>query len=125
MNSTLMETKRFTTVDEYINHFPENCKVKLQEIRKIIGSILPEATEIISYQIPAYKINGFVIYFAGFAKHISLYPAPREIQGFEELNQFKGGKGTVQFPLDKDLPLELITKIVNFRKQEDSKKIKS
>ena len=117
-----MEQKKYHTVDEYIHDFPDNIQAKLNQIRKLLLHLLPEATELISYQIPAYKINGFVIYFAGFKKHISLYPAPRNQKGFEELENFKGGKGTIQFPLDMDLPIELITKIVNFRKQEDLKK---
>lgn len=120
-----MERKKHNTVDDYINDFSDTARVKLSELRKLILHILPEATETISYQIPAYKINGVVIYFAGYKKHISLYPAPRDHQAFEELVNYKGGKGTVQFDLDKNLPVDLIIKIINFRKQEDSKKIKS
>ena len=105
------------TVDEYINHFPENTRQKLNELRKLILQSLPESEEKISYQIPAYQIHGVIIYFAAFKNHISLYAAPRNEHGFEELENYKGGKGTIQLPLDKDLPTHLITKIINYRKQ--------
>lgn len=108
-------------VDEYINSFSSPCKERLEKLRALILKLLPEAIETISYQIPAYKINKNVIFFAGFKKHISVYPAPRGAKGFEILEQFKGGKGTVQFPLVLDLPEDLITKIILFRKEEDSK----
>jgi uncharacterized protein YdhG (YjbR/CyaY superfamily) len=117
-----MDNKSCSTVDDYIQLFSGNCKLKLQEIREIILTLLPEAAETISYQIPAYKINTTVIYFAGFKNHISLYPAPRNIEGFEELSNYKGGKGTVQFALDKDLPLDLIKKIILYRKRINTKK---
>lgn len=108
-------------VDEYINSFSSPNREKLEQLRKLIKFLLPEAIETISYQIPAYKINKNVIFFAGFKKHVSIYPAPRGVNGFEELDQFKGGKGTVQFPLDIPLPENLISKIVAYRKEEDSK----
>lgn len=108
-------------VDEYINSFSSPNREKLEQLRKLIKFLLPEAIETISYQIPAYKINKNVIFFAGFKKHVSIYPAPRGVNGFEELDQFKGGKGTVQFSLDIPLPENLISKIVAYRKEEDSK----
>ncbi len=78
---------------------------------------MPKAEETISYGIPTFKINGrYVIYFAGYKNHVSVYPAPRDNPEFKkELAEYKGGKGTVQFPLDKPLPLDLISRMTAFR----------
>lgn len=112
-------------VDEYISWFPEETQLKLATIRDLIKKATPEAEETISYAIPAYKLNGVLIYFAGFTKHISIYPAPRESEAFvEELSNYKGGKGTIQFPLNKPLPVGLIARIINFRIQENLKNMK-
>lgn len=107
----------FSTIDEYIAAFPADVQKILQKIRKTIKKAVPKAEETISYQIPTIKLNGkYLIYFAGFAKHVSVYPAPREAAEFkEELASYKGGKGTVQFPLDKPIPYDLITRIVKFK----------
>ena len=104
-------------VDDYIAGFPPNAQKVLEKIRKTIRKASPKATESISYQIPTYKIDGErLIYFAGFAKHVSVYPAPREVKEFKkELASYKGGKGTVQFQLDKPIPYDLITRIVKFK----------
>lgn len=106
-----------TDVDGYIASFPTNVQKILQKIRATIRKGAPRAEESISYQIPTYKLDGKVlIYFAGFAKHVSVYPAPRDADEFrEELAAYKGGKGTVQFPLDKPVPYDLITRIVAFK----------
>jgi uncharacterized protein YdhG (YjbR/CyaY superfamily) len=108
------------SVDSYIAGFPPDVQKMLERIRKTIRKAAPKATESISYQIPAYKVDGKVlIYFAGFAKHISVYPAPRDAKEFKkELAAYKGGKGTVQFPLDKPIPYDLITRIVKFKLQK-------
>ena len=104
-------------VDEYISPFPADVQKILKKIRSTIKKAAPKAVESISYQIPTYKIDGKVlIYFAGFAKHVSVYPAPRDAKEFKnELSDYKGGKGTAQFPLDKPIPYELITRIVKFK----------
>lgn len=104
-------------IDEYIAGFPPAVQKILREIRSVIRKAAPKALESISYQIPTYKLDGKVlIYFAGFAKHVSVYPAPRDAREFgKELAGYKGGKGTVQFPLNKAIPYDLITRIVNFR----------
>jgi len=106
-----------TSVDEYISLFDADVQKILRKVRKVITQTAPKAVESISYQIPTYKVDGKVlIYFAGFAKHVSVYPAPREAKEFKnELSDYKGGKGTVQFPLDKPIPYELITRIVKFK----------
>lgn len=106
-----------SNVDEYISRFPSDVQKTLEKIRITIRKAAPKAEETISYQIPAYKLNGkILIYFAGFTKHISVYPAPRQTTEFKkELSAYKGGKGTVQFPLDRPIPYDLITRIVRFR----------
>jgi len=104
-------------VDDYIAGFPADVQKVLEKVRKTIRKAAPKAKESISYQIPTYKLDGKVmIYFAGFAKHVSVYPAPRDAKEFKkELGAYKGGKGTIQFPLDKPIPYDLITRIVKFK----------
>ncbi len=104
-------------IDEYIAGFPADVQKILRKIRSTIRKAAPKAVESISYQIPTYKLNGkALIYFAGFVKHVSVYPAPRDAKEFKkELVAYKGGKGTVQFPFDKPIPYELITRIVKFK----------
>jgi len=111
-------------IDEYIAGFPGNVQEKLTQIRNIIKKAVPDAEEKISYAIPTFALNGRnLIHFAGFKNHIGLYPAPREDSAFsKELSKFKGGKGTVQFPLDQPLPVDLIVRIVKFRVNENQKK---
>ncbi len=106
-----------SNVDEYISWFPSDVRQVLKKIRSTIRKAAPKAEETISYQIPAYKLNGKVlIFFAGFQKHVSVYPAPRGTDEFrKELAGYKGGKGTVQFPLENPIPYDLIARIVNFR----------
>lgn len=104
-------------IDEYIAGFPAHVQKILHLIRLTIRKAAPDATEAISYQIPAFKLNGKnLIHFAAFKNHTSVYPAPRGVDEFkEELSAYKGGKGTVQFPFDEPIPYELITRIVKFR----------
>src|SRR5262245_30102082 len=104
-------------VDEYISWFPADTQKVLKKIRATIRKAAPKAAESISYQIPSYKLDGKVlIYFAGFAKHVSVYPAPREAKEFKkELAAYKGGKGTIQFPLTEKIDYDLITRIVKFK----------
>lgn len=110
-------------VEEYIHTFPPATRNALQKIRKVITAAAPKAEEKISYGIAGYVYHGMLIYFAGFAKHVSVYPAPRTAVLFKkELAAYKGGKGTVQFPLDKPLPLDLIKRIVKYRMKENETK---
>lgn len=104
-------------VDDYIGGFPKETQKALKLIRATVRKAAPKAEETISYAIPAYKLDGkALIYFAGYKNHVSVYPAPRGHAEFrEELAKYKGGKGTVQFPLDKPIPTDLITRIVQFR----------
>jgi uncharacterized protein YdhG (YjbR/CyaY superfamily) len=114
---------RYATIDEYIATFPTETQKRLKAIRKLVAKLAPEATEKISYQIPTFYLNGNLIHFAGFTRHIGLYPTPVGIEEFkEELSKYKQGRGSVQFPLDEPLPLELIARIVKARVEKNSKK---
>lgn len=114
----MIKTK-FKSVDEYIDSFPKETKVILGLLRKTIKEVVPEVEEKISYNIPAFTLNGkYLIYFAAWKKYISLYPYNSELEKKfkEETKSYKkSGKGTIQFPLDKELPLSLIKKIVAFK----------
>lgn len=112
------------TVDEYIQSFPKKTQVHLKAIRKIIKSTAPDAVEQIAYKMPAYKLNKKpLVYFAGYEKHIGFYATPNGHAKFvKELSQYKQGKGSVQFPIDQAMPLELIKKIVAFRVANEVKK---
>src|ERR1051325_4245249 len=115
----------FTTIDEYIAMFPEDVQAILQQVRETIRAAAPEATEKISYQMPTFFLNGNLVHFAAFKNHIGFYPAPQGIDAFkEELSKFKGAKGSVQFPLDKPMPLNLISRIVKYRVKGNLQKAK-
>lgn len=103
-------------IDAYIATFPHDTQALLQQVRDTIKQAAPGAEELISYQMPAYKLNGMLVYFAGYKKHIGFYPTASGIEAFKEaISEYKNAKGSVQFPLDKPLPLELIRKIVQFK----------
>ena len=110
-------------IDAYIAGFPEPIQNLLEEVRATIKRTAPEAGEMISYGMPAFRQNGMLVYFAAFKNHIGFYPLPLGIEAFrEELSAYKGTKGSVHFPLNKPLPVELIARIVNFRIDENRKK---
>ena len=111
-------------IDEYIAGFPIEVRVKLEKIRATIRKAAPQAEEVISYQIPAFRFVGRpFIYFAAYKNHLSVYPAPRGVAEFaEELAGYEGGKGTVQFPLDQPVPYDLIRRIAKFRVKEYQEK---
>jgi uncharacterized protein YdhG (YjbR/CyaY superfamily) len=107
-------------IDDYIERFPDKVQKLLQKIRKTIRKAAPDATEVISYQMPAFKQKRILVYFAAYKNHIGIYPAPRGAREFKkELEQYEGGKGTVQFPLDQPIPYDLITRIVKHRIKEN------
>ncbi len=111
-----MPNIKCNTIDQYISSFPKNIQAILEELREAIRQSAPEAEEAISYQIPTFKLNGNLVHFAAFTNHIGFYPAPKGIEEFEkELSAYKQGKGSVQFPIDKPMPIELISKIVKYR----------
>jgi uncharacterized protein YdhG (YjbR/CyaY superfamily) len=118
-------TKTNKSIDEYIANYPVEVQKKLQEIRAVIKAAAPGAEEKISYQMPAFTLNGNLVYFAAFKNHIGFYPIPSGIEEFKkELSVYKQGKGSVQFPLDKPLPVKLIRRIVKFRVRENLEKAK-
>ncbi len=113
-------------VDRYIAGFPAHSQSYLMMLRTIIKNSAPAAVEVISYNMPAYKLNGILFYFAAFTKHIGFYPVSSAIRAFkEELTAYKIGKGSIQFPLDKPLPVDLISRIVEFRVNENNEKSKN
>ena len=117
MNAT---KKQFKTIDEYIETFPEDVQSILEKMRQTIRKAAPEAEEAISYQIPTFKLNGNLVYFAAFKNHIGFYPTPSGIEAFKkELSPYKGAKGSVQFPMEKPIPYDLVKKIVVFRRREN------
>ena len=111
-----MKSKKaaFQSIDEYIASFPEDMQKVLEEVRGTMKAAAPEAQEKISYGIPTFTLNGrYLIYFAGWKNHISIYPIPSGSDAFnKEVSQYVEGKGTLKFPLDKPIPLKLITRIV-------------
>jgi len=111
------------TVDEYISKYPEDVQVILQRFRKAIKKAAPDAKETISYQMPAFKQDGMLVYFAGWKTHVGFYPVSSAIREFQtELSKFEGSKGTVKFPIDKPVPYGLISRIVKFRVKENQAK---
>ena len=112
--------KVFKTIDEYIAIFPENVQSILEELRQAIKESAPEAEELISYQMPAFKLNGILVWFAAFKNHVGFYPKISAIEAFkEELSGHEVGKGTIRFPLNKPIPLDLVKKIVRYRVKEN------
>lgn len=107
----------FKNIDEYIKTFPDSTQKILQKIRILVQKTAPESIETISYQMPTFKLNGKVlVHFAGYDHHIGLYATPTGHKQFsKELSKYKQGKGSVQFPLDDEIPYDLIEKIVKFR----------
>ena len=113
----------FVSIDEYIAAFPEEIQKILEELRATIKAAAPEAQEKISYQMPAFALKGNLVYFGAYKNHIGFYPTSSGIQAFKkELSIYEGAKGTVRFPIDKPLPLDLISRIVKFRVAENLKK---
>ena len=110
-------------IDEYISSFPKEIQILLEQIRQTIRQAAPEAEEAIKYAMSTFVLNGNLVHFAAFKNHIGFYPVPSGIEEFKnELSGYKGAKGSVQFPLDKPMPLNLITKIVEFRVKENLNK---
>jgi len=110
-----MKAKKAKDIDEYIADFPADVQLLLQKVRTAIRKAAPKAEEAIKYRMPTFVLNGNLIYFAGYKNHIGLYPGPRPIEEFkDELSKFTTSKGTVQLPLDKPIPIALITRITKF-----------
>jgi uncharacterized protein YdhG (YjbR/CyaY superfamily) len=115
--------KKLETIDEYIDTFPGDVQVILQDLRQTIGEAAPQAEETINYQIPTFKLNGNLVHFAAYKKHIGFYPAPSGIEAFkDELAPYEVSKGAIKFPIGEPIPLDLVSKIVQFRVTEQLKK---
>ena len=113
--------KKPKSVDEYISGFPEEDQKLLEQVRTAIKEVAPNAEEVISYMMPGYKLNGMLVWFAGFKNHIGVYPrGSSAIKAFEkELAKYKTSKGAIQFPKDKPLPIAFIKKMVKYRVKEN------
>ena len=111
---------KISSIDEYFETFPEDTQKILKQVRRTIKTAAPEAGEKISYGIPTFTLNGkYLIYFAGWKNHISIYPIPIGDEAFnKEISQYVAGKGTLKFPIDKPMPLKLISKIVKLKVAE-------
>ena len=116
---------KFKSVEEYISFFPKETQIILNELRKIIRNTAPKAEEKISYNMPAFFQEDVVVYFAAYKNHIGFYPTPSGVKAFQkDISKYKSSKGAIQFPIDKPLPVKLITQIVKFRLQENLNKSK-
>jgi uncharacterized protein YdhG (YjbR/CyaY superfamily) len=120
-----MEGKKggFDSIDEYIATFPKETQKILEELRATIKAAAPDAEEKISYQMPTFTLKGNLVHFAAWKNHIGFYPTPSGTQEFkDELLIYEGAKGSIRFPIEKPLPLDLITRIVKFRVAENLRK---
>jgi uncharacterized protein YdhG (YjbR/CyaY superfamily) len=117
---------KFKTIDEYHSFFPKNVQVLLEDLRNTIKQAAPKAVEVISYNMPAFKLNGVLVYYAGYKGHVGFYPTGSPIKVFkDELTKYKTSKGAIQFPLDKPIPKTLVKNIVKYRISEDTEKAKA
>ena len=108
-----------SNIDEYIASFPRDVQAVLNEIRKTIRKAAPDADEALKYRIPTFVLHENLVHFAAFKNHIGFYPTPSGVEAFkQELSRYEGAKGSVQFPIDKPMPLKLIDRIVKFRAKE-------
>ena len=121
-----MPKTNFQSIDEYIAACPPDSQAYLRQIRALIKTLAPEAKERISYQMAAFELNGRnFIHFAGWKKHVSLYPVPAGSEAFErQIAKYAGGKGTLKFPLDEPLPIKLIERVVKLHLEANKKKTK-
>lgn len=120
------DTKRkaSASIDEYIAGFPKDIQELLEKLRVTIRKAAPGAEETINYAIPTFTLKGNLVHFAAFKNHIGFYPAPSGIEAFKkELSVYEGAKGSIKFPIDKPLPLALVSQIVKFRVKENEEKI--
>jgi uncharacterized protein YdhG (YjbR/CyaY superfamily) len=123
---SLLLRDQLATIDEYIASFPPDVQEKLQGIRAVIRRAAPDAEEAIRYGIPTFRLNGNLVHFAAFRNHISFFPTSSGVEAFrKELSSYSLSKGTIQFPLDKPVPYDLVERIVRFRVEETRKKKKA
>jgi len=120
-----MKPEKTNSIDDHISLFPPETQRLLQQVRETIKAVAPEATETISYGIPTFKFHGNLVHFSGYANHIGFYPGSSGIREFAtELSAYKTSKGTIQFPLDKPIPFDLIRRITEFRLAENINSVK-
>ncbi|HET9826173.1 MAG TPA: DUF1801 domain-containing protein [Chitinophagaceae bacterium] len=118
--------KKFKTVEEYISTFPTRTRAILEQMRKTIKEVAPAAEELISYNMPAFKQNGMLVWYAAYQQHIGFYPTPSAIKEFEaDLVKFNTSKGAIQFPIENPVPLTLVKKIVKFRVRQNLEKARA
>lgn len=118
--------RKFRTVDEYFDSLPVTARKQLANLRKIIRQAAPAAEETISYNIPAFRWNGALVWYAAFEKHIGLYPKASAIAAFKrELEGYKTSKGAIQFPIEGAIPAALVTRIVKYRMEENARESKA
>ena len=118
--------KNFQTVDQYFSALPKKERDLLETLRKSIRQAAAQAEEVISYNMPAFKWNGMLVWYAAYKKHIGLYPRPSAIVAFkDELAEYKTSKGAIQFPIEKGIPTGLVKKIVQFRLKENEQEQKA
>jgi len=117
----LKQKNKYETIDEYIKTFPKDVRNILEKVRQAIKESAPSAEEAIRYQMPTFKLNGNLVHFAGYKNHIGFYPTPNGTEAFKkEIAVYRAGKGSIQFPIDKPIPISLIKKIVKFRVKESA-----
>jgi uncharacterized protein YdhG (YjbR/CyaY superfamily) len=115
--------KNFSTVDEYVSALRGDARERLESLRKVIRQAAPQAEEVIHYNMPAFESNGMLVWYAAFRRHVGFYPRASAIAAFKrELASYKTSKGAIQFPIEKDIPSDLVRKIVRFRLQENEQK---
>jgi uncharacterized protein YdhG (YjbR/CyaY superfamily) len=115
-----MDSAKYKTIDEYISSSPKDVQDTLQKLRQVIHAAAPDAEEVISYSMPAFKQEGILVYFAAFKGHIGFFPTASGVAAFQkDLAAYDTSKGTVRFPLDKPVPYALVTKIVKFKLLEN------
>ncbi len=118
--------KKNETIDAYIATFPTDVQTLLQQFRAAVKEVAPMAEETISYSIPAFKWNGMLVWFAAHTRHIGFYPRGSGIEKFQkQLSGYKSAKGSVQFPFDQPLPLDLVKEIVKFRLSENQQRVEA
>ncbi|HEX5481583.1 MAG TPA: DUF1801 domain-containing protein [Terriglobia bacterium] len=118
--------KSFHTIDEYFSALPRTTREILEGLRKTIRQAAPGAEEVISYNMPAFKLNGMLVWYAAYKEHIGFYPKPSAIAAFQnELKGYKTSKGAIQFPLEEGIPESLVKKIVKFRIKENELALKA
>jgi len=116
---------KFRTIDEYHAAYDGRHREMLDSLRQIIRSTIPESTELISYNMPAFRQNKNLVYYGAAKNHVGFYPSAAPVEKFkEDLTEYQTSKGAIQFPYDKELPVELIQKIVRFAAEEDMRKNK-